>query len=202
MQVPTSGSWPIRMRYKPSSVLSGRPGRANPTAKAIYLDPPLQTSSPDRSGSGLPATSLDPLMCRCLALHPVGFAVPADSRQPRCALTAPFHPYPSTSSGQALQQLPGVPATFASTGRPFAYASRGPSRACRGAVYFLWHCPDPGRRQPGRWALPTTAVQRCSDFPPLPRWTGAAIRASEALHYKPYRPNQPSQLTPYAARRD
>ena len=31
---------------------------------------------------------------RCLALHPVGFAVPAMSPSPRCALTAPFHPYP------------------------------------------------------------------------------------------------------------
>jgi len=28
-----------------------------------------------------------------LALHPVGFTVPALSPVPRCALTAPFHPY-------------------------------------------------------------------------------------------------------------
>jgi len=31
---------------------------------------------------------------RCLALHPMGFAMPVASRRPRCALTAPFHPYP------------------------------------------------------------------------------------------------------------
>ena len=37
---------------------------------------------------------------RCLALHPVGFTVPPTSQPARCALTAPFHPYPWTSSGR------------------------------------------------------------------------------------------------------
>jgi len=46
-------------------------------------------------GSGLPAAMGPSLpLSRCLALHPVGFAVPATSPPPRCALTAPFHPYP------------------------------------------------------------------------------------------------------------
>ena len=63
--------------------------------KAIYLDPALRTGSAEASSaSGLPATyRSEPHQRRCLALHPVGFTVPAASRPPRCALTAPFHPY-------------------------------------------------------------------------------------------------------------
>jgi len=92
-----------------SRVLFRRPGGSTrAAAKAIYLNPSLQAGFPDESGSGLPATLalgharnaanfLLPAAshCRCLALHPVGFTVPATSRPPRCALTAPFHPYPS-----------------------------------------------------------------------------------------------------------
>jgi len=135
MQALTRGCRPIRMRYKPSSVPPARLGLPMPTAKIICLDPSLRTSSalsskrPTRDELSLP-------MCRCLALHPVGFAMPAASQPPRCALTAPFHPYPSSP------------------------------RLWR-AVCFLWRCPGPGRRQPERWALPTTVAQWCSDFPPL-----------------------------------
>jgi len=53
-------------------------GRALPVGQAAY--PRLKRPEPDPR--------------RCLALHPVGFALPATSRPPRCALTAPFHPYP------------------------------------------------------------------------------------------------------------
>jgi len=34
-----------------------------------------------------------------LVLHPAWFAVPETSPFPRCALTAPFHPYPEQSRG-------------------------------------------------------------------------------------------------------
>ena len=64
--------------------------------KGIYLDLPLLTGSPSFDGSGLPAASWAwtmPTGC-CLALHPVGFALPTMSPSSRCALTAPFHPYP------------------------------------------------------------------------------------------------------------
>ena len=158
------------MRYKPSSVppppwacphglaRMGVPARAAARAKAIYLDPPSLTGSSRpglRAGNaayprpfGLNrAVPFDELRAgRCLALRPVGFALPVASRRPRCALTAPFHPYPSTSSGR----------------KPFDKLR---------AVCFLWHFPYPPssrvhRDFGGRWVLPTTAVQRRSDFPP------------------------------------
>jgi len=37
-----------------------------------------------------------------LALHLMGFSVPRRLRFARCALTAPFHPYPSRKAGQAV----------------------------------------------------------------------------------------------------
>ena len=75
---------------------------------------------------------------RCLALHPVGFALPATSPSPRCALTAPFHPY-----------LPGPRAL---EGGMFSVALSLSRLATKG-----WA---------GRWVLPTTAAGWCSDFPP------------------------------------
>ena len=92
-------------RCKPSSV-PPVPGRG-PAGKAISLDPPLRTGSSVPAGheappvaasflaaeSGLPAAVGLNLASRCLALHPVGFALPKDSHPSRCALTAPFHPY-------------------------------------------------------------------------------------------------------------
>ncbi|CAN0434149.1 unnamed protein product, partial [Ectocarpus sp. 13 AM-2016] len=37
-----------------------------------------------------------------LVLLPVGFTLPSLSPETRCALTAPFHPYLSDTSGQAV----------------------------------------------------------------------------------------------------
>jgi hypothetical protein len=54
-----------------------------------------------------------------LILLRMGFALPFDSRQPRWALTPPFHPYPSTSSGQAFR---GGPALSLSKGGIFSVA--------------------------------------------------------------------------------
>ncbi len=45
---------------------------------------------------------------RCLALRPVGFTMPADSRPPRCALTAPFHPYPPRSLLTGAPEAGGI----------------------------------------------------------------------------------------------
>jgi len=108
-------------------------GAGAAAAKAIYLDRPLPSGSSPKGKRPTRDRRPEPCQDRCLALHPVGFAVPGDSRRPRCALTAPFHPYPSQRSGRYV---------FCGT-IPCATA----------------------QRPPGRWALPTTVVQRCSDFP-------------------------------------
>ncbi len=111
-----------------------------------------------KRASGLPAIGLNHAKDRCLALHPVGFTLPADSRRPRCALTAPFHPYPSTSSGRYI-----FCGTFPISAKPFFKKART-----------------------RRWALPTTAVQWCSDFPPPElahrgeRLQGAAFHTSDS----------------------
>ncbi len=79
--------------------------------------------------------------------------MPASSQRPRCALTAPFHPYPRRRGLGAvyfLWHFPGLGVRL------------GPSR---------------------RWALPTTVAQWCSDFPPPPTRAGAAFRASGKYHY-------------------
>ena len=68
----------------------------------IYLGRPLPTGSPAFAGSDLPAGRTAPesrlhpgrmqlAPTGCLVLQAVGFAVPATSPPPRCALTAPFH---------------------------------------------------------------------------------------------------------------
>jgi len=60
----------------------------------IHLGRPLPDASRDLPGSGsetrLPE-GLDPYM----VLLPVGFALPPPLPAVRCALTAPFHPYPA-----------------------------------------------------------------------------------------------------------
>ena len=123
------------MRCKPSSV----PRRGGHTAagrKPFVLTRLCRRALPVRE-SGLPAIQaawIGPH--RCLALHPVGFAVPGASRRPRCALTAPFHPYPNR---------------------------KGP-----GGIFSvaLSRSNSVTNHLEQRWALPTTAIQRCSDFPP------------------------------------
>ncbi len=78
-----------------------------------------------------------------LVLHPVGFAMPVMSPCPRCALTAPFHPYHSEESefggifSVALSRIPavagvngwGLPTTAPCGVRTFlpAYAERPPN---------------------------------------------------------------------------
>jgi hypothetical protein len=83
----------------------------------ISLDSALlrnSSSQPGSLGRDHPTTPSLPMeMLPYLALLRVGFALPALSPGPRCALTAPFHPYPSTR----------------------------PLRALLGAVCFLWHFP-------------------------------------------------------------
>ena len=92
------GRWvilmPDRQRCKPSSVPPTR--RASGFGGEGHLSGPAFADELSRltSGSGLPAAIWsEPVRRRCLALHPVGFTLPTTSLPPRCALTAPFHPY-------------------------------------------------------------------------------------------------------------
>ena len=159
---PYGGALPGGTGLRP--VVSSPPGRRGPGAPCTgYTPVPPQAASLCHQGKR-PTRGIgpEPSHRRCLALHPVGFAVPAVSRPPRCALTAPFHPC---------------------SARPKPH----------GAVYFLWHFPyppspsaaDASESFGGRWALPTTAVQWCSDFPPPASRQGAAFRASGPPDYTP-----------------
>ena len=86
-------------------------------ADAVKKKPPLPAASSGQPGSlgrDHPTTPRFPAgTLPYLALLRVGFALPALSPEPRCALAAPFHPYPTAQ----------------------------PLRATSGAVCFLWHFP-------------------------------------------------------------
>jgi len=70
-----------------------------------------------RAGARTPEAPLPPY----LVLLRVGFALPAPLLGRRCALTAPFHPYP------AVPVIPGM---------------RNRNHRNSGAVCFLWHFPS------------------------------------------------------------
>jgi len=112
----------------------------------------------------------------------VGFALPALSPGPRCALTAPFHPYRPTS-------VPG------DLGRGRLAAPRAT------AVCFLWHFPWPR----GRLPLATTLAHGARTFlpgdrsprrppGPLARWDHSPPRTGR------HRPRRPSDGGPVPAR--
>src|SRR5215467_2064624 len=64
-------------------------------------------------------------------LLPVGFAVPPALLQPRCALTAPFHPYPPSPEGY------GGRSVLCGTFPRLAPAGRYPAPYVHGARTFL-----------------------------------------------------------------
>jgi len=68
-------------------------------------------------------------------LLPVGFAVPATSPPPRCALTAPFHPCPPAGPGRPGG--PGGRSALCGTFPGVAPAGRYPAPCFRGARTFL-----------------------------------------------------------------
>jgi len=95
---------------------------------AIHLGRPLPDASRDLPGRrrgnplGQPCLATRPTYRPYLVLLPVGFTLPPPLPGARCALTAPFHPYPPS-----------------------------PRRAPVRAVCFLWHFPwgRPRRALPG-----------------------------------------------------
>jgi hypothetical protein len=104
------------------------------------------------SGSGVPSY---------LVLLRVGFALPAALLRRRCALTAPFHPYPAHSRKVPKNWAPGCPTSRRSCE---TWDSRNLTRM-GGAVYFLWHFPSTGLESGVPDVIRHTAL-RSSDFPP------------------------------------
>jgi len=115
-----------------------------------------------------------------LALHPMGFSVPASLRSQRWALTPPFHPYPALSETGPNQWLVA--------NSPLAPQVMSSGRRKSGAVCFLWHCPSgcltaspPAYIQKSLLPVTRHRALRCSDFPPPPRLPQeeAILRPSE-----------------------
>jgi len=72
-----------------------RDGHSSVTPVARRLKQPTRTAGSGHGSRRLPSLSLGQASRRPYSvLLPVGFAVPPALPQPRCALTAPFHPYP------------------------------------------------------------------------------------------------------------
>ena len=90
-------------------------------------------SRPTRTAARKPACRAKAARRPYLVLLPVGFTVPSPSPATRCALTAPFHPYPASRERFAGRSalcgtVPGV-----------APAGRYPAPCSRGARTFLPH---------------------------------------------------------------
>ena len=114
---------------KPGSV----PARRRVTA--IHLGRPLPGASRDRPGRRRGSAFRPPPERRSsrpyLVLLPVGFTVPPPSPGARCALAAPFHPYPRGRLG------PRGRFAFCGTFPGVAPAGRYPAPCFRGARTFL-----------------------------------------------------------------
>ncbi len=117
----------VQTAYKPGSVsdLLGR-------MMAIHLGRPLPNASRDQPGQraknepcGAKAAACRPYS----VLLPVGFTMPAPSRAPRCALTAPFHPYLPAEADRRF--------AFCGTFPGVTPAGRYPAPCFRGARTFL-----------------------------------------------------------------
>jgi hypothetical protein len=112
-----------------------------------------------------------------LVLLRVGFALPAALLPRRCALAAPFHPYPAHSRNPAHSRR--------SICNQDASARMTGAARMSGAVCFLWHFPSAGL-EPGVPDVIRHTALRSSDFPPRPfskpsRFQGRSLwsRASE-----------------------
>jgi hypothetical protein len=147
-----------RRTCKPNSVVCGHSSRRRVAADAHQrptrrfrhvLEPPGRTG-PVRSNAWLFGDCFPPY----LVLLRVGFTLPPALPSGRCALAAPFHPYPGGTG------RPGEPVG------PFRKPS--PPERARGvaeAVSFLWHWPSTGLEARVPDVIRHTAL-RSSDFPP------------------------------------
>jgi len=121
---------------------SDLPGGFRSAAACAALDGPRGRAGPARARSIGPTARLPPY----LVLLRVGFTMPPPLPPERCALTAPFHPYPAPKRGRYV---------FCGTGRLAAFTPR--SRTLSGTLpcgvrTFLsrtWLAP-PGSGRPAR----------------------------------------------------
>ena len=122
--------------------------------EATYLLVASVSSVKDRNRD-IPGPSNGPPFCHILqngspasylVLQAVGFTLPAPSPMPRCALTTPFHLYPSAFLRKQERGLCSFCGTF-----PIPTASLCEAKR--------W----------GRWPLATTVALSCPDFPPRTR---------------------------------
>jgi hypothetical protein len=106
-----------------------------------------------------------------LVLLRVGFTLPPALQPERCALTAPFHPYPGTETEPAGQAQPAVSGSSATS---LFRSSRGVAEA----VSFLWHWPSASLEARIPDVIRHTAL-RSSDFPPPAALTRAKAPGSD-----------------------
>jgi len=81
-----------------------RDGHSSGTMFAHCLKQPTRTADPTRS-RGVIACANRPLRRPYSVLLPVWFAMPSPLPATRCALTAPFHPYPRSRRRRAVRSL-------------------------------------------------------------------------------------------------
>ena len=170
-----------------SRVLFRRPsGPARRRRGPFILTRPRGRALPDLSGKQptrgwRPGPHLGPLATvpnRCLALHPVGFAVPATSPPPRCALTAPFHPYPApmlVTSALAFMVKRSLTMPHAGMWTHSAWPTW-----MRGGLFSV---------ALSLGSLPVAVSHHlalpCSDFPPTPKsMSDRLIRSTQPLYSK------------------
>ena len=120
---------PGSVRHRPLA-RTIRDGHSSGTMFAHGLEQPTRTAGLT-SPRGVIACANSPLRRPYSVLLPVGFTMPAPLPDPRCALTAPFHPYPAKPEGEAGRfvlcgTFPGV-----------APAGRYPAPYVKGARTFL-----------------------------------------------------------------
>ncbi len=81
-----------KARRPVSRVLSPQAGDGHSSGTSVTG----RLARPTRAAARKPASGLAPRCRPYLVLLPVGFALPSPLPATRCALTAPFHPYPSS----------------------------------------------------------------------------------------------------------
>ena len=139
---------------KPNSVLCGHSSRRRVAADAHQrptrrFRPRAGAAWAHRAGAQRPHGSLEWRFPPYLVLLRVGFTLPPALLTERCALTAPFHPYPGAGTWPVRNRR-----------------ARGcPTSGLAEAVCSLWHWPSTGLNARVPDVIRHTAL-RSSDFPP------------------------------------